>query len=317
LVLLLGLGVSIGRWFIKSRFAQKNAAGSRLHTRMTSAFTAIAIVPPIIMAVFSSVFIERGIQNWFNEPVREALGNSLEVADTYVLEHRVNIEKDMLAIAFVYNQLDISQRRDLQYIQSLAAEALTSRNLNEVLLIEEDSGGDAAAIARASQNLELTTNRVPRNLIASAKSGPPQIVTNDADKTVIGIMRIDAFLNPTYLYVARDLSPNVLQYLEDTRNAVAGYTVLESERSNILFQFNIVFIMISFLILLAAIWGGLWFSSRLVTPLSNLVNAAERVGEGDLDVRVPYVATRDEVGTLSRAFNRMTDQLAKHQDDLL
>jgi two-component system nitrogen regulation sensor histidine kinase NtrY len=317
MVLLLGLGVSIGRWFIKSRFAQKNAAGSRLHTRMTSAFTAIAIVPPIIMAVFSSVFIERGIQNWFNEPVREALGNSLEVADTYVLEHRVNIEKDMLAIAFVYNQLDISQRRDLQYIQSLAAEALTSRNLNEVLLIEEDSGGDAAAIARASQNLELTTNRVPRNLIASAKSGPPQIVTNDADKTVIGIMRIDAFLNPTYLYVARDLSPNVLQYLEDTRNAVAGYTVLESERSNILFQFNIVFIMISFLILLAAIWGGLWFSSRLVTPLSNLVNAAERVGEGDLDVRVPYVATRDEVGTLSRAFNRMTDQLAKHQDDLL
>jgi two-component system nitrogen regulation sensor histidine kinase NtrY len=317
MVLLLGLGVSIGRWFVKTRFARKNAAGSKLHTRMTSAFMAIAMIPPIIMAIFSTVFIERGIQNWFNEPVRAALGNSLEIADTYVLEHRANIEKDMLAIAFAYNQLDISQRRDLQYIQSLAAEVLTTRNLNEVLLIEEDSEGQASVIARASQSLELTTNRVPRSLIASAKNGPPQIVRNDADKTVLGIMRIDAFLTPTYLYVARDLSPNVLQYLEDTRNAVAGYTVLESERSNILFQFNVVFLIIAFLILLAAIWVGLWFSSRLVTPLSNLVNAAERVGEGDLEVRVPYVATRDEVGTLSRAFNRMTDQLANHQDDLL
>jgi two-component system nitrogen regulation sensor histidine kinase NtrY len=317
LVLLLGLGVSIGRWFVKTRFARKNAAGSRLHTRMTSAFMAIAMIPPIIMAVFSTVFIERGVQNWFNEPVKAALGNSLDIADTYVLEHRANIEKDMLAIALAYNQLNITQRRDLQYVQALAAEALTTRNLNEVLLIEEDNASDVAVIARASQNLELTTNRVPISLIDSAKIGPPQIRTNDADKTVIGIMRIDAFLNPTYLYVARDLSPNVLQYLEDTRNAVAGYTVLESERSDILFQFNIVFIMIAFLILLAAIWVGLWFSSRLVTPLSNLVNAAERVGEGDLDVRVPYVATRDEVGTLSRAFNRMTDQLAKHQDDLL
>jgi len=47
------------------------------------------------------------------------------------------------------------------------------------------------------------------------------------------------------------------------------------------------------------------------------VDAAERVGQGDYEARVPTVRTSDEVGTLSRAFNRMTDQLSRHQQDLI
>jgi len=46
-------------------------------------------------------------------------------------------------------------------------------------------------------------------------------------------------------------------------------------------------------------------------------NTAERVGEGDLDARVPVRGSPDEIGTLARAFNRMTGQLKAQQTALV
>ena len=50
-----------------------------------------------------------------------------------------------------------------------------------------------------------------------------------------------------------------------------------------------------------------WLARSTTRPLAELSAAAERVSEGDLDVRVP-VHGRDEVAQLALAFNRMTAQ---------
>ena len=55
----------------------------------------------------------------------------------------------------------------------------------------------------------------------------------------------------------------------------------------------------------------------LVTPIARLADAAARVGEGDLDARVPVKGSPDEIGTLARAFNRMTGQLKTQQTALV
>ena len=319
LALLLALGVSIGRWFVRLWLSRKGmAAGSRLQTRVTGFFIAIAIVPPIIMTVFSALFLEFGIQSWFSEKVRSALNNSLEVAETYMIEHRATIEKDMQAIALAFNRLTPLQQTDSMTLQQVAYSALNTRLLSEVLLIEmQDLDTEGAVVARANQGLELTTSRLQKSMLDRVRQDGTFVASNTADNTVIGMTKLNSFLRPTYLYIARDLDPQVLGYLQATRSAVADYESLEGQRSNIQLQFNVVFIIVALLILLAAIWIGLWFSARLVTPLSNLVDAAERVGQGDLAARVPSPPTSDEVGMLSRAFNRMTDQIARHQDALI
>ncbi len=319
LALLLALGVSIGRWFTRLWLARRGMApGSRLHSKVTGFFIAIAIVPPIIMTVFSALFLEFGIQTWFSEKVRSTLNNSLEVAEAYMVEHRATIEKDMQAIAFAFDQLTPEQQRDTATIQRVAHSALNTRLLSEVLVIEiPDRMSEGTVLARASQGLALGTTRLQTNMLDRVREDRMVVASNSADNTVVGMIRLSSFFHPTYLYVARDVNPQVLGYLEATRSAVADYENLEGQRSDIQLQFNVVFIIVALLILLAAIWVGLWFSSRLVTPLSNLVDAAERVGQGDLAARVPTVPTSDEVGTLSRAFNRMTDQIARHQDALL
>lgn len=318
LALLLALGVAIGRWFVRIWSARKGMkAGSRLQTRVTGFFIAIAIVPPIIMTVFSALFLEFGIQSWFSEKVRFTLNNSLEVAETYMVEHRVNIQKDMLKIAFAYNQLNFAQQRDKITLQRVAETALSTRLLSEVVIIQQSEGQDGSILAGSNDGLSFSTPRIERTHLARAMSGETVIAADTENNSVIGLIKLNSFFEPTFLYVSRDLSPQVLGYLAATQSAVDDYQNLEGQVSDIQLQFNVVFIIVALLILLAAIWLGLWFSSRLVTPLSNLVDAAERVGQGDLQARVPNVPSSDEVGTLSRAFNRMTDQLAKHQDALI
>ena len=69
--------------------------------------------------------------------------------------------------------------------------------------------------------------------------------------------------------------------------------------------------------LLAAVLIGLVLANQIARPIGRLIHAAERVRGGDLHVRVAEAQTGDEVAGLSRAFNRMTGQLAAQRGELM
>ena len=79
--------------------AQLAAAGARLHTRIVALFSLVAMVPAVIMAVFSALFFQFGLQTWFSERVNTAVRGSVAVAESYVQEHAKTITTDALAIA--------------------------------------------------------------------------------------------------------------------------------------------------------------------------------------------------------------------------
>jgi len=61
---------------------------------------------------------------------------------------------------------------------------------------------------------------------------------------------------------------------------------------------------------------GVLLANQIARPIGRLTYAAERVRDGDLSVRVSERGD-DEIGDLSRAFNRMTGQLASGRRDLM
>jgi two-component system nitrogen regulation sensor histidine kinase NtrY len=81
--------------------------------------------------------------------------------------------------------------------------------------------------------------------------------------------------------------------------------------------FSVIFILVAMLFLAAAVVIGINFATQLADPISRLVGAAERVGAGDLSARVPEGEKDDEMVLLSRAFNRMTDQIQSQQQELI
>mgnify|MGYP002624754661 CR=1 FL=1 len=59
------------------------------------------------------------------------------------------------------------------------------------------------------------------------------------------------------------------------------------------------------------------FSNQLSGPIGSLIATAGKVGKGALRARVEGPPRRDEIGNLSRAFNKMTGQLERQQEALL
>ena len=102
-----------------------------------------------------------------------------------------------------------------------------------------------------------------------------------------------------------------------TEMAVAEYDRLDRNRSGLQVTLALIFALVALLVLVAAVLIGLVIANQIARPIGRLIMAAERVRAGDLGVRVPEAATEDEIAGLSRAFNRMTGQLAAQRAELM
>ena len=96
------------------------------------------------------------------------------------------------------------------------------------------------------------------------------------------------------------------------KSSVTGWGTLTripvSEAAGDLNELRLINLAISGMGILVAILVSWGLSRGLTQPLKSLVTSMEKVGDGDLSVRV-QVDTGDEIGHLSAVFNHMTDEL--------
>ena len=92
---------------------------------------------------------------------------------------------------------------------------------------------------------------------------------------------------------------------------------MEAERGRLLFEFGLLYLGFAVILILAAIWLGLWLAERLSRPVGRLAGAAQKVGSGDLDVQIPEEEGDDEIAMMGRLFNQMTRQLKGQRDALV
>ena len=74
-------------------------------------------------------------------------------------------------------------------------------------------------------------------------------------------------------------------------------------------------LLASLLVLVIAAYGAFRIATGFTRPILSLSRAAKAIEKGNLDVSAP-VTSRDEVGELSLAFNRMAAALKRHRDHL-
>ena len=68
------------------------------------------------------------------------------------------------------------------------------------------------------------------------------------------MLKLNDFID-TYLYVSRNIQPQLLQYLEDTEQAVNFYYTVENNRTGIKITFAIIYvIVVSMLLFLTIIY---------------------------------------------------------------
>ncbi len=306
------VGARIAR-MISDRRSQ--SAGSRLHLRLTGVFVSVALVPTVLVAIFAGLTVNVGLEGWFSDRVRQVVGNSLEAAQAYEGEHRRNLTQDTQVLAAYLNRAQdgsfLMSEGELRQLLT-QGQAQIQRGLREAFVID----GGANIRARGERSYLFDFDAPPPEALERADTGETVILEDWDQNEFRALIRLDSFVD-RYLYVSREVDGAILSLLDETQETIRLYQQLERERGRILFEFGLLYLGFAVILILAAIWMGLWFAEGLSRPVGRLAGAAQRVGSGDLDVQVVEEEGDDEIAMLGRVFNQMTRQLKGQRESLL
>ncbi len=313
LIILLTLATLIARRVIVIWSGRKqNIAGSHLHVRLVLIFGVMAALPAIIMAVFSSFFFYFGVQTWFSENVKTAIKDSQIVAEAYLEEHQQLIKADTLAMAGDINRQNLFMFGSQEATEKVLDTQSLFRNLIEAMIFDESG----EIIARSGLTFTLTFENVSDYLLERAKDGEVVVLTNESDDRVRALVRLDGVAD-NYLFVGRQVDASVLSHVASTREATDKYNQLEGQYAGLQITVTMIFLVVAMLLLMAAMWIGIVLARQLVTPISTLISASDRVRAGDLTTRIPDQTRIEEFDYLAQSFNRMTEQIQQQRNELI
>ena len=294
---------------------RSKSAGSRLHLRLSGLFALIALIPTVLVAVFAVLTVNVGLEGWFSDRVRQVVGNSLSAAEAYEGEHRQDLTDDAQSLAGYLNvakQSTFFLRDDqLRPVLTQGQDAI-QRGLREAFLVD----GSGELQTRGEKSYLFDFEPPTPDDLARAKAGETVIIQDAVNGEFRALVHLDAYAD-RYLYISREVDGKILGLLDETQETVRLYQQLESERGRLLFEFGLLYLGFALILILAAVWLGLWFAERLARPVGRLAGAAQRVGSGDLDVTVQEEEGDDEIAMLGRIFNQMTRQLKGQRDALM
>lgn len=294
---------------------KKDQAGSKLHGRMVAIFSLLAIIPTIIVAVFSAIFFNIVIQSWFNHRVETAIGESVAVAGAYLGEHQKVITANAEAMASELSPYVQFLSPESETLSHKLTEEAELRALDEAVVFTIFQG-KMQILGRSRFSFSLDFDSIPPLKDLEAAKTTPVIYTNEDNDRVRALVELNPFTH-TYLWVGRHVSPTVLKRIEHLETAAREYLRLESQGASIALKFAGIFVGIALLLLLAAVLGGLIFANKLARPIRYLIQASDEVCKGTLSVRISEDVETPELSALTSAFNRMTEQLESQRDDLI
>ena len=313
ILLLLG-GVIAGKLVQIWSARRRGSAGSKLHVRFVIYFCMVAAVPTLLVAMFSVLFLNLGLQGWFSDRIRTAVSESLNVAEAYLEEHQQAIQADILAMAKDINRHGAGLIGNPGFFNRLVTAQAGVRSLPEAIVVD----GTGRVIARSGYNLLLTAPEIPISpeVFDGARQGSVVLDASNDDDMFRALVRLDGLLD-SFLYVGRFVDPLVVDRIERARQASAAYQRLEGERFRIEITFAVIFALVAVLMLMAAVMMALMVASRMAAPIAALIAGAEHIRAGDLTYRVEESPHEDELAALTRSFNRMTSQLDQQRSELI
>ena len=310
LVLFFGLIIIETYKILKQR--REDKLGSETTLRYVSFFSATTLLPSILIALFSLILFNVGLQKYFDKKIKTVVNSSSEVARNYVDQTRDSIEADILLMVIdVNNKSNMFYENPERFAKVLATQRLL-RRLDEVHLL--DSSGNIIM----SNVVDITLNFVPPPEEAFRRSlnGKPIKIIDARTNRTAALIKMNNFID-TYLYIVKFMDPKLINYLKQTGEAVSFYYSVQERRTGIKITFVIIYLLIVSLLLFLSIIISINFASRLTSPIINLIGASEKISSGDLSAKVPLVEVNNEFKKLNQNFNSMIDKLKIQQDKLL
>ncbi|WP_316354423.1 PAS domain-containing sensor histidine kinase [Devosia sp.] len=309
-LLVIALVVTEAMLLIQARM--RGQAGAGMQIRMVTMFALVAAIPAAIVAVVATIALNQGLDQWFSERTRAMVESSRLVARSYMLEHAQVLRDDVIWVAEELEQAHGTYNEDKERFQRILTALAVTRSLPFTSLV--NAQGDT--LMRAQIAVQGAYPRLPDGITTGLVEGIPAAIAPGRINLVGSVIKLRGY-EDTYLFVARPVEAEVLEYMQLTDENITEYRQYASNRLVFQITFTIMYVGLAVVLLLAALWIGIALANRFVDPIRNLMIASNRVSKGDLDVQVPVQEGRGDLRDLSNGFNRMTEQLKSQREALL
>ena len=216
--------------------------------------------------------------------------------------------------------------RLLHYSLALSA----TPQLDQVSQSLESTGRELFRVSAEALKQDAHAGRVPPQVFAAVdKSAWPAAIQDFAATADPETVILDGDRQDRIAYLVRRADGSIAQYstalhgiaLRDLQNQYSLARAVVDADSTHNWQRGFAY---TYLLLAAAIWlltffALLYFARRISRPIQELTKGLSEVAAGRLDYRVDghAAATRDEIGSAVRAFNKMAEELKESQDRLV
>ncbi len=328
IVVLTGLMASeIWRLFSARR---AGAAGARLHIRIVSLFSVIAAAPALLIALVGSITLDRSLNPSFLQDVRGFVYNTAEAARLFresqcrslLQETRLTALDVARARQFfetdrpVFNDFFASRARFLGFSVAalIKADGTVLERFDMPAEDKPPASGDAAPDATPAAPAAMA--RPEAGDFEDARKNELTCLILNEGRTFAALREAPDF-GGVFVYASRPLDPFAIEFPAQAAGLINLYDAYDSHRRNIQIAFATMYVLIALIMLLAAIWTGLRFATRLVTPIRRLIAATDQVSTGNLYVQVPVHGADGDLGHLGDTFNKMTSELRLQQNRLI
>lgn len=294
---------------------RRHAPGSRLTLRILSMTMTLAVVPVVIVFIFSLQAINRGIDSWFDVKVEKALDDALLLGRAsldVIKQDLVAKSRDMAA------ELSGTSRRLVVPTLNLLRE---QHNLGELSLFDQGGQVIASSVLEGpgSGRLlpdapnEAIRSQIRRNLIYAnldpVAGGELQL------RIVVPVYPPGVAVPQLMLQVLQPLPGRYANLGESVQSAFAEYEKLVYLRGPLKFGFTLTLSMVALMTILVSLWASIFSAQRLVQPIRDLAEGTRAIAEGNYRKRLP-VSSDDEMGVLVKSFNEMTERIHRAQTEI-
>tara|TARA_A100001011_G_scaffold379728_1_gene446123 strand:- start:467 stop:2188 length:1722 start_codon:yes stop_codon:yes gene_type:complete len=291
---------------------KKNKAGSQTNLKYISIFSVFTLIPSLLVAIFSLFIFNFGIQNYFDKQITKAVNNSFDVAKNYLEESKKNVKSDIILMSVGLTRASSLYYSNPKRFKQVISSEKILRRVDDIYLIDS-LGNILMSDVRDITDEFVVPSDEDYDLALEGK----QVFISDNLENKTSVMIKLSSLVDTYLYISRNIDPEILRYLNETEEAVNFYYSVENSQTGIKVTFAIIYIIVVTLLLFLSTSIAIVFASRLTKPIVNLISASKAISKGELDVKVPNIESDEEFKLLNLNFNSMIERLKRQQDKLL
>ncbi len=291
-----------------------NRLGNKLKTKLIVSFLSLTLIPTILLFFVALQFVSTSMDYWFNASIEDSLTESLKLAQSLLREKEDQVTLMSKGIEEKLKDLDIS---------AYTSEAI-SKALENILSFNPINGPDSLILITNDKNLEISVRgpqlrstilpKVPIEVLERVRTEHSretliqELKPGDLVNCIAEIQLGSGQLGKAILVTSLLVKSEQLARMTNISQGIAGYRQLKHFKDPFKFWLLVILLIVTLLVIFAAIWFGLYISRGITEPLEKLVLATRRVADGDLEF-VMERDSNDEMGLLVDSFNQMTINL--------